>query len=324
VPPPRRRRGLLIGVLAGAAVLLLIVVGATAVVGPRLFRQVAASTAPTASPTVAPPTARPVSTTQYQQLLHDVDEDLGPKVTALGAATRIGGVNDAARLLQEALFTESSKLRDIQPPAPIRPANGHFIDGLYHLSIDIGATIAATEGAVACGGVAALSTFTSGTGASTLRQAVQELATADPSQAYVAGAFLPAAVAQPARQLANGNVIKKASPSGSNQLKVQNQSANDAVMSGAPAGSTTASFLYYVRAGQTATMTGIPNGDFAVSTTTGKDWDAAAKTFTLNCGYTRPSDPLKFAANRSQYTIWTITITNPGSANPTLATNFPT
>jgi len=324
VPAPRRRKGLLIALAAGAVALVLLAIGTTAVVGPKLFRQVSATTTPTASPTVAPPIAKPVSATQYQQLLHDIDEDLGPKVTALGAATRMAGVNDAARLVQEAILAEISKLRDIHPPVNVRTANGHLIDGLTTLNNDVVGIISGTEVAVSCGGATALSILTSGTGATTVRQVAQELATADPNQAYVAGGFLPAAVAQQARQLANSAIIKKASPSGANQLKVENQSSNDAVISGAAAGSTTASFTYYVRAGKTATLSGIPNGDFAIYSTTGQDWDAAAKTFTRNCGYARPSDPLTFAATRSQYTIWTITITSPGSANPTLAANFPT
>ena len=68
----------------------------------------------------------------------------------------------------------------------------------------------------------------------------------------------------------------------------------------------------YVRAGKSATVTGIRDGRYAVFYSAGKRWDAYGKAFTASREQRRFQDPLRFRTTRTstqiRYVTWTLTL----------------
>jgi len=311
VPPvvaPRRRRLLMFAVPAGLVVVLVV---AAALVVPAMLRGNGTTVrSRPASAAVPSPTATEVSADQYQQALDALDHDLGPEVATLGSVTNAVTVGAAAKAIQATLLVQVPKLKAILPPAPTRPAHEHLLGALRDFGADVDDTVAKAGGNRLCGGVSALAALTGGNGASALRQAAGELATADPARAYHAGSFLPGATPEPDRRLANGATIKKPGSRAVNRLKIDNQATHDAVLSGAPPGSPSATFMVYVRAGESYTFVGVPDGSYRVYVTVGVDWDSAGKTFTRDCTYDHIVKPelMDFTSSRTQYSQWAVTV----------------
>jgi hypothetical protein len=64
----------------------------------------------------------------------------------------------------------------------------------------------------------------------------------------------------------------------------------------------------YVRAGETANVSGIPDQTYYFLYTAGDGWDCAAARFTQNVTYRRSEDTLTFVTTGTQYTEWEITL----------------
>src|SRR5207248_4399987 len=105
----------------------------------------------------------------------------------------------------------------------------------------------------------------------------------------------------------NGNLIKKPGR-GANQVKVENKYPNDVAFTMAPQGSSSATFVMYVRSGQTAQVNNVPDGAYDVFMTKGTDWDGGSKSFTRDCRYQRFNDTVKLTSNSRQYTVETFTL----------------
>ena len=140
-----------------------------------------------------------------------------------------------------------------------------------------------------------------------VRTAIQALATADPAHAYKIAAFLPAPAPDASRQLNSGNLIKRPGR-GPNTVKVDNKFTDDVVITLAPAGSKSAALMMYVRAGQTAQATSVPDGNYDAFMAKGVDWDAGAKIFTRDCVYQQFSQPSKLQSTSRTYAILTLTL----------------
>ena len=111
-------------------------------------------------------------------------------------------------------------------------------------------------------------------------------------------------------------------------LKVENKQATDVVVSLAPANSTAAVLMMYVRAGQTGTAKGIHDGSYNVFATSGSDWDTGARSFTRDCEYRRFTDTIDLTSTSRQYTVETLTLGAGSDGNafvtPSDSGSFPT
>jgi len=98
-------------------------------------------------------------------------------------------------------------------------------------------------------------------------------------------------------------------------LKVSNDGPKDTAVSLVLAGETTPRLTVYVHGKSSFTARGITDGNYAVFTTAGVDWDPAMRVFSRDCEFTKFKDPLEFKTNSSTYTEWTITLSPSESGN---------
>ena len=178
-----------------------------------------------------------------------------------------------------------------------------------------------------CGGSSALSYIGSSSEAAQVRTTAKALAAADAAHPYTIVDFVPPATPNANRQLGSGTVVKK-NTSGANVLKVENKQSTDVVVSLAPANSTAAVLMMYVRAGQTGTAKGIHDGSYNVFVTSGSDWDTGARSFTRDCEYRRFTDTIDLTSTSRQYTVETLTLGAGSDGNafvtPSDSGSFPT
>jgi hypothetical protein len=323
-PPPGRRARILIPVIVVAVLVLLSLVaiplairGANSAGTQR--RAVAAS--PSASPS-----SPPLTPEKYQLALDDADKDLGTRLAKLANALTYKAVGVAASDLVSALSLAVFALKAVTPPAAARAAHDQFVTGLDALASQATLASGTEPSHEICGGASSLSQLTSTPAADQVRAAVAALGTADPAHAYKVAPFLPAATPMPNRRLSNGNLIKRSSR-GPNTVKVINRFGVDLVLSLAPAGSKTASLQIYVRHGETASATSVPDGNYDLYVANGDDWDTGAKIFTRNCTYSAFSDAQLKSTSRT-YDVLTLTLgVEDGSGNmsgaPTDPDSFP-
>jgi len=280
----------------------------------------AASASPSPSPT-------PMSPEQYQKVLDDLARSLGAKFGALGADRTPDQLRMDVVSMRDELSGSFNILQTATPPPQVRPAHDQLLTALTQLSEIVNEVVTAAGNAELCGGSSALSRITTSPAADAVRTAIKGLSTADPTHPYPVAAFLPTGTPEANRQLGNGAVIKK-STKGPNTLKVEDNGDTDAVLTLAPAGSTSTSLMVYVRAGQTATTNGVKDGSYDMYVASGHDWDGGAKAFTRNCAYEKFTDPADFSSTKSTYTILTITLHassgGNASATPTDPGSFPT
>jgi hypothetical protein len=259
-----------------------------------------------ASPSSSP-TGPPVSPEAYQQALDNFTKALGNGFAGLDGAHTPDAVRQALSTLQSALTSGLYPLKGLFPPDAVRSVHLGLITQLSALNDMIIETMSATSSREICGGSSASSRIARSVAAEGFRTAIQALSTADPAHAYKLAPFLPASAPDANRQLNNGNFIKKPGR-GPNTVKVENKFDADLVISLAPAGSKTATLMMYVRAGQTASATSVPDGNYDTYMAKGTDWDPGAKAFTRDCVYEQFSKPSQLTSTSRTYAILTFTL----------------
>jgi hypothetical protein len=314
-PPPTKSGNRSKLIIAGAVALVLVLCvgcGVTALVtsshksnstnGSGTGTSTVDSPSPSPSPT-------PLSPDAYQQELATMDTALTPLMQAINAAANAAAIKSAATQLATQISVQRQQLQSATVPANVEAGNTEMVQALTQLESqteDI-STEGSSQGV--CVGQTAMSELTASASATAVRTAAQHLAAADPAHAYKVGGFMPAPVSAPAtKRLGNGTIVKKASKSGSGQLKIQN-GGTDAALSLVPKGTNSAMVTVYVQANAAYTLKNIHDGTYTIFYTAGTDWDPNRKIFTKSCQYQQFDDTLDFATTSTQYTIWTITMT---------------
>jgi len=313
-PPPARRRGTKALLITGGLALVLLV-GCCGVTVALLNnsddskrRDVAGTqTSSATAPTTSAPEPTAVSGTEYQQTLTTIDSDLARAVTALRAAKNPKAISTAADAFATAARSAASQLEAITAPAAASTGHTSLVSGLEDLATAAEETGAAADSRTVCAGASATALFSRSPAIARMRGIAQQLATADPSQAYKVGTFLPQKVNDTARRLGNGAYVKR-TRGGSGQMKISNGESIDKVVSLVPAGSKAAATTVYVRGKSSHTVSGVKDGTYRIYVTLGVDWDSSQRRFTRKCGFAQFADPLKFATTSRTYTIWTITL----------------
>jgi hypothetical protein len=128
------------------------------------------------------------------------------------------------------------------------------------------------------------------------------------SQGYRFELELPRPVETPDRSLPTGSFIVASDLSGQGRWQVSNGLARDAVVAITHVGATEALHSVYIAAGEEYTLTGIPDGTYALYFTIGRDWNDAIARFTRECEFTEFEDAFKFETTATQYTGWEVTL----------------
>ena len=256
-----------------------------------------------------------MSAQAYQAMLDTVDTELKAPMDTLGSATQPADVHAFGTSLSGAIQEATVGLRSITPPAAVARANEELAGALDSLGTQAEDLSTTDSGARICAGSAGLARLTQSTAAQNVRDAVHSLATADSSQAYTFGAFLPAPIPDRNRRLANGQLIKKA-PGGKSQFVIKNQAARDVVVTLASVNTSDATFVVYLRSGADTTVKGVPDGTYALYVSGGVDWDGDLRLFTTDCGAGEMDHPYAVTSTASQYTKWTVTLGVQGGGIP--------
>lgn len=260
---------------------------------------------PSATPSTTPtPSIPPISPQQYQALLTETDQVLKAGFDTLAKAKNPVAVNAAAGELATMAGGQRRKLGEVVPPPTVAIAHASLVTALDDFAATLIDTGAAARSGRVCLGPAAVAQVSRELATARLRSAAQALATADPTQAYQVGSFVPKVTKDTDRRLGNGSYLKR-TRGGLGQLKIENGST-DTVVS-IVRGKTTVTRVY-VRAKATVTVRGVRDGTYHIYMTSGKDWDDRFKAFSRDCQFERFDDSLKFTTTSRTYTIWTISL----------------
>jgi hypothetical protein len=301
--------GLAVVVLAGCCGLSRLVLGG----GDDADARPAAGTSRGAG-TSAPPVVEPATAEEYQQTLAAVDKSLAIAVATLAAAKTPARAQSAAAALATAAESASGQLSSTTPPEPVADAHQSLITAMDDLASAASETDAAAGDRQVCTGSSATALFSRNGAVDGVRSAAQALATADPAHTYRVGSFLPRKTEDGNRRMRNGAYVKRTG-GGSGHLKIDNGAAGDAVISLVKSGSKRPATTVYVRGKGKHTVTGVRDGTYRIYMASGADWDAKAKRFTRNCGFSQFDDPFKFTTTSSQYTVWEVTLTPVAGGN---------
>jgi hypothetical protein len=310
-PTSRRGRGKLIAGIAAGAVLVLLVgccgVGALLRDDEDPQSRPAGGTGATGS--AEPDRAAAAATPQeYQAALTAADGRLTQAITGLTAARTPAAAETAAAAVATAAETAGTDLSSLTPPEAVSGAHQALLTALTDLAAAAGETETAAADRQVCTGSSATALFSRSAAIDAVRAAGQQLAAADPTQGYKIGAGLPKDTKDTARRAKNGTYVKR-TRGGSGQMKIKNGGSSDSVISVVKNGSKRSAITVYLRAKGKHTVTGVRDGTYRVYMSSGADWDARAKRFTRNCGFSRFDDSFKFTTTSRQFTIWEITLT---------------
>jgi len=104
----------------------------------------------------------------------------------------------------------------------------------------------------------------------------------------------------------NGKVLRRGGPYGRGEFQIKNAPSSDAVVALSTAG--TVVRAVYVRSGETATVSNIPDGTYDIYYTSGSDWDADAFAFCADPTYQEFDTGATFTTIGNRYTIYILTL----------------
>jgi hypothetical protein len=258
---------------------------------------------PSAAPT-GPTRVGPLDPDEYQALLTETDQALATGFRSLGAAKSPQAVHAAASNVSLIASDQRQTLAGVTPPPGVASAHSELVGALYDLANALDETGSAAESNEVCLGSAAVARVSRDAALDRFRAEVRALATADPTQAYRLGSFVPAKTKDGNRRLGNGSYLKR-TRGGSGQLKIKN-GGTDTVVS--IVRGKTAVTRVYLRGKNNFTVHSIADGTYQIFVTSGVDWDNKLKAFARNCGFEKFDDSLKFTTTSRTYTGWTISL----------------
>ncbi|MCK2241600.1 MULTISPECIES: hypothetical protein [unclassified Crossiella] len=268
--------------------------------------------APTSSSTSAAPVE--LSREQYQAALTELEDVVRPLGERVVAANTLAELNIARAALGNALMKQNMKFRDLTPPADLRGQHRRFDSYFLGLSA-MTQPLTISDRLTECGTRVDEGVFVRNSKVSTIVELRRDNMRGFPAELTKAGlkfAGLPLPPEPPDlpnRRAANGEVVHRAGAKGGGTLAVTNNGKQDVAVSAVVGEPTDPRATIYVRAGASATLTGLPSGTYGVYYKTGVDWDAGRRGFTRDCGFAKFLQG--FQGNRG----WQITLTPAGDGN---------
>ncbi|CUU59836.1 hypothetical protein Ga0074812_13241 [Parafrankia irregularis] len=237
----------------------------------------------------------------YQGVLTDLDKSLDPAFDGVGAALTPEDLSTALTATATSLTSQADKLAQVRPPETVDAAHGKLRQALDELAGDLTSLSQDAQDKKLCTGGSGLPRAASADGANQVRQAAQELTTADSGRSFTVGAFLPVGTPDQTRRPANGS-LPGGRGGGGGELTVNASSDADAVVKLTQG--TEVIRNVYVQAGGSTTADGIPDGTYEVFYTVGTDWDDANARFTRDCDFSKFDETLSY----DQYTSYELTL----------------
>jgi hypothetical protein len=241
----------------------------------------------------------------YQQQLTAAARKLR---TSVATFRRLGAIPKLSRGFDKAdrqFDAVPATLEKVPPPVAVERAHDALVDGL-----DVGPDLAVMKAAISqqelCTAEAVLADLARET-RSDLRRAQRSL--------QRSGFALDLSVLWKAqrtnRRLANGSFIVSSNGSGSNSMTIENEGPIDAVV--ALAVGSKPEMSVYVREGASYTISGVPDGDYRIFYTSGRDWSSKYRTFSRLCDFRKLAEKAKLTSSAFGYTVGTLTL---GSRKP--------
>jgi hypothetical protein len=246
----------------------------------------------------------------YERILTGIDKGLGSDFQRLRSARIPSAVSAAAAAAEQDVSHDLSLLVGVSPPGRFEAGNAAIIPALMSFYAALGSAASAASTGQVCAGTSAVALISHSSATARLRSAEARLSAADPAHLMHLGSFLPLVTADTNRRPANGTLIKRASPSGLGEVKVDNSRGSaDAVVSLVSSNEAT-EMAVYVRARSSATVHGIHDGAYQVYVTNGDDWETQENLFARNCDFQkfdRAADfTTKISRDTTGYTFYEI------------------
>jgi len=263
------------------------------------------------SPVPGPPVSTPDG---YQDLLNQTNDQLAGALTAIGAAPSLDALDQAVLAAAGVASSASERLAGSGPvPAAVSGENAALAGSLRQFGRELAYLSQQIDLHAICAGPTALTAISTAPTMPDLRAIGVSMGTPRSDRpAYRWGAALPAAKDPVHTTLPNGELLldRRAGASGDGVLRVTNDGTKDAVLMLAKGGAVVLSVA--VDAGRAARLDGVPDGDYDLYYTTGKDWDRSLSTFSRHCEFHRFTTPTTFrtspVATGSAYTVQTIAV----------------
>ena len=278
--------------------------------------------APPASP--APSVATPDG---YQVMLNQTNAQLAAALGAIGQAPSLAVLDQAVLSAAGVASAASERLTSSGPvPATVSGDNAALAAGLRQFGRELAYLSQQIDLHAICAGPVALTAISTAPSMPGLRAVATSLGTLRSDRpAFRWGGALPAAANSVEHRLRNGEVLidRRAGAPGDGVLQVRDQGVKDGVVLLAKGGALVASMA--VNAGRSAQLTAVPDGDYDLFYTTGRDWNGPLATFSRHCEFHRFTTPTTFSTNAvpggSAYTVQSIVLnteadgTNPADPN---------
>lgn len=249
----------------------------------------------------------------YQARLDRTDHDIASAFTAIDHSSDPTSLASTVLAAAGTVSAASQWLASGGPvPPSARQANDALSGTLGHFATELSYLAQQIDQQVICTGSTALGAITTAPSMAALRSESGALA-AIPGGGYDWGAFLPAPRDQSDARMPTGRLVvdRRTGPPGNGVLQVSDNGDADAVVVLARGGSTVLEVA--VQAGQSAQLTGIPDGSYDVYYLTGTDWDDVVHMFGRGCQFHRFATPSTFTSapvpGGTSYTTQNITVT---------------
>lgn len=246
-----------------------------------------------------------MSVAAYDQVVNGISGTLTRDTAGIDGALTPAAVGSAITTARGDTSAAVSQLQHLTAPAQVKTARAALISALRAFGGALGSAATAASTDQVCAGSSALAMLSRSSGAAPLRSAL--------------GSVLPPTTADTTRRLANGALIKRPVKTGLGELTIiNNGGTSDAVVELAR-GAGTAEVALYVRAGSTATVKDIGDGNYQAYFTGGVDWDAAHHLFTRSCGFQKFDTTVGFTTtthgDTTQYVQEELTLTQVVNGN---------
>jgi hypothetical protein len=300
-------------VLALVAALLVVLTGCTS-----SGAAPSAVAAPSASPTPSPATPD-----GYQVMLNQTNTELSAALAAVGRAPTLAVLDQSVLSAAGVASAASERLTSSGPvPATVSGDNAALSTGLRQFGRELAYLSQQIDLHAICAGPVALTAISTAPSMPQLRAVATSLGTMRSDRpAYRWGGALPAAANSVEHRLRNGQILvdRRAGAAGDGVLKVRDQGTKDGVVLLAKGGALVVSMA--VNAGQSATLSGVPDGDYDLFYSVGRDWNGPLATFSRHCEFHRFTTPTSFSTSAvpggSAYTVQSIVLdTGTDGANP--------
>lgn len=256
----------------------------------------------------------PISEADYTTLLASVAADLTGAIDQLRAATP-QSLTDELTTARDRIRAAKNRVTEVVPPPGLKAGHTTVIAGLSDLTNQLKNSAADYTAGRICTPSAVADSWGDLPSIEKLRIATDELGPA--------GASLAAVLPPPGpldRRLETGTLIKDPGDD-PGELIIDNQTDTDSAVTIARGQQAVGTI--YVTKHTTATMRGIPAGEFDVFIASGTDWDPTAAGFSRSCTFTEfvPNDHVPFRyglppQNWSGYTISLHTVDDGNATTP--------